>query len=56
MYYDEVAERGEVASASKSWNSERKEVAVWSRGSHAESAAEADVWRRSNKFGKGEGG
>jgi hypothetical protein len=28
MQYDEVAECGEVASSSESWNAERKEVAV----------------------------
>ena len=56
MQYDEVAERGGEASSSKSCNSERKEVAAWSRRSDAEGAAEADIWRRSNKSGVGEGG
>ena len=56
MRYDDVAEHGEVASSSKRWNAECKEVAPWSCGSDTEGAGEADVWRRSNKFGKGEGG
>ena len=37
------AECGEVASSSKSWNAERREVATWSFGSDAEGVAEADV-------------
>ena len=56
MRYGNAAERRGEASSSKSWNSERKEVAAWSRRSDAEGAAEADVWRRSNKSGVGEGG
>ena len=56
MRYDDVSECGEVASSSKSWNAERREAATWSCGSAAEGAGEADVWRGSNKFGKGEGG
>jgi len=56
MRYDEVAERSEVAYLSKSWNAECKEAATWSFGSDAEGVAEADIWRGSNKFGKGEGG
>lgn len=56
MRYDEVAERGEVASSSKSWNAKRKGVVTWSFGSDAEGVAEADVWRGSNKFDVGEGG
>lgn len=30
-------------------------MATWSLGSDAEGAAEADIWRRSNKSGVGEG-
>lgn len=55
MRYDEVAEGGEVASSSESWNAVRKATATWSYESDKEGAGEADVWRRSNKFGKGEG-
>jgi len=55
MQYDDVAECGEVASSSKRWNAEGKEVATWSYGSDTEGAAEADIWRESNKLGKGEG-
>ena len=56
MRYDDVAECGEMVSSQKRWNAECKEVATWSFGSDTEGAAEADVWRRSNKFGVGEGG
>ena len=56
MQYDEAAERGGEASSQKNWNAECREVATWSFGSDTEGAAEADVWRRSNKFGAGEGG
>ena len=56
MQYGEVAERGGEASSSNNWNAECKEVATWSCGSDAEGAATADVWRRSNKSGVGEGG
>ena len=56
MQYDEVAERGEVASSSKSWNAVRKAVTAQSRRSDAEGVVEADAWRSNNKFGKGEGG
>ena len=56
MQYDEVAEHGEMAFPSKSWNAERKVVATWSFGSDVEGAAEADVWRGRNKSGVGEGG
>ncbi len=36
MQYDEVAECGEVASSSESWNAECREVATWSFGSDTE--------------------
>ena len=55
MQYDEVSERGGVASSSKSWNAEREGVATWLCGSDVEGAAEADVWHGRNKFGVGKG-